>query len=219
VTTGGGGMNGERTERLAHIAVERLLEHPAGANRMSRLKYRRLFEHIRRSGRYEPIVVRPMLAQPGFYEILDGRHRVGVLRELGRREAACIVWAVDDDEALMLLATLNRLRGGDDPAKRGELLRGLARRLDERTLAARLPDSRAQIAHLMNPDTSLAPVPSQAAAPECMVFFLDQAQKQAVEGAIRLAAGTGKRPTGAVRSAALAKLADGFLQGSAHVRT
>ena len=36
------------------------------------------------------------------------------LRRLGRASARCEVWAVDDDEAMLLLATLNRLQGRDD---------------------------------------------------------------------------------------------------------
>lgn len=46
-----------------------------------------------------------------------------MLQELGYKTAKCEVWDVDDKQALVLLSTLNRLRGADDIEKRSRLLK------------------------------------------------------------------------------------------------
>src|SRR6266850_1219361 len=88
------------------IALDNLLAHPLNSNVMSDDLREKLKVHIKRTGRYPFIVVRPHPEQPGKYQVLDGHHRVGVLRELEHTEVRCDVWEVDDREAKVLLATL-----------------------------------------------------------------------------------------------------------------
>jgi len=85
----------------------------------------KLAAHIEQSGRYPMVIVRPHPVEVGVYEILDGHHRVEVLRELGHTDVRCDVWAVDDREAKLLLATLNRLQGQDSPIRRAQLIHRL----------------------------------------------------------------------------------------------
>ena len=113
------------TGRLLRLPLDRLRPHPANANVMDEERLEKLAENIRREGDYPPLVVRPHPEEQGSYQILDGHQRLDVLRRLGHQEATCYVWPCDDRTALVLLATLNRLEGQDDPLKRAELLREL----------------------------------------------------------------------------------------------
>lgn len=86
---------------------------------------RKLRSHLGRSGRYEPLVVRPHPELPGRFQLLNGHHRLRVLKELGHNSVRCLVWDVDDDQARLYLATLNRLAGHDIPERRATLIENL----------------------------------------------------------------------------------------------
>ena len=88
---------------------------------------RKLRGHIARTGWYEPLVVRRHPIRAGEYEIIHGRQRAAVLGELGYEWAACLVWEMSDVEALVLLATMNGLRGKE----KGKLRLGLLRAMKE----------------------------------------------------------------------------------------
>ena len=121
-------MDGERTPSRVgpkQIPLDDLVAHPLNSNVMPPEYREKLVAHIRRTGRYPFLVVRAHPTEPGKYQVLDGHHRVGVLRELGHTEARCDVWDVDDREAKLLLGTLNRLEGQDQPLRRAQLLHEL----------------------------------------------------------------------------------------------
>ncbi len=113
-----------------------LRSHPLNSNVMPPDFREKLRAHIRRTGCHPFIVVRPHPAESGTYEVLDGHHRVEALRELGHTEARCGVWNVDDQEARLLLATLDRLQGQDSPIRRARLIHELLGRMN---LAASAP--------------------------------------------------------------------------------
>ena len=166
------------------IPLERLRPRPDNANRMSPAAFAKLTRHLARTGRYPAVIARPHPSEAGAYEILDGHHRVEALRALGRDAARCDVWEVDDDEALVLLATLNRLQGQDDPARRGALLEELSRRLGRERLPELLPESENAIARLLRVATPPPPpaiAPRLDALPEAVTFFLTPPQRRALE--------------------------------------
>jgi len=134
---------------LHTLPLESLVPHPGNANVMPRHLFRKLCAHIRRTRRYPPLVVRPHPdpARANSFEILDGHHRARALREVGETHARCDVWQVDDREAVLLLLTLNRLEGSDDPAKRARLLDDL------RSLDSLLLDPR-EVAKLVSEDAA-----------------------------------------------------------------
>ena len=132
-------------DRLVRIPLDWLRPHPANANVMSEERLEKLAENIRREGEYPPLVVRPDSNEEGCYQILDGHQRADILRRLGHRKATCYVWPCDDQTALVLLATLNRLEGQDDPLKRAALLRELSELVSPEELARILPESAALI--------------------------------------------------------------------------
>src|SRR3989449_3024772 len=130
------------------ILLDDLLPHPLNSNVMSEDLQAKLRAHIKRTGRYPFLVVRPHPEQPGKYQVLDGHHRVAVLRDLGHTEARCDVWEVDDREAKLLLATLNRLQGQDAPIRRAQLLHELLGEMSLSDLGGLLPETEKQLEEL-----------------------------------------------------------------------
>src|SRR5437867_2462505 len=127
------------------IGLDDLVPHPLNSNVMNEDLQAKLRAHIKRTGRYPFLVVRPHPYQPGKFQVLDGHHRVAILRELGHLEARCDVWAVDDREAKLLLATLNRLQGQDQPLKRAQLVHELLAEMNVGDLGGLLPETEKQL--------------------------------------------------------------------------
>ena len=130
------------------IPLDELVPHPLNSNVMAPEYREKLLAHIRRTGRYPFLVVRPHPAVPGKFQTLDGHHRVEILRELGHVDARCDVWDVDDREAKLLLATLNRLEGSDVPVRRAQLLHELLGEWNVTDLGGLLPETEAEIEDL-----------------------------------------------------------------------
>ena len=174
-----------KNAKLSLIAINKLIAHPDNPNIMNGEKFRKLVRNIERSGLYEPIIVRPHPKNEGKFQIINGHHRVQALEKLGKKEANCIVWNVDDKQTSILLTTLNRLSGVDDPAKKIELLRKLKERFDTTELAKLLPDTRKQIEQLTNLklNTVRCPLPAEQFAIPLM-FFVTKQQNEIIEKAL-----------------------------------
>lgn len=130
------------------VPLDDLHPHPLNSNVMPEDLRAKLLTHIRRTGRYPHLIVRPHPDNEGKFQVLDGHHRVSVLRELGHGEARCDIWQVDDHEAKLLLATLNRLEGQDQPLRRAELLHALLGEMSTKDLGGLLPETEKQIEEL-----------------------------------------------------------------------
>jgi ParB-like chromosome segregation protein Spo0J len=202
------------------VALDDLVAHPLNSNIMPDEFREKLKSHIRRTGRYPHVIVRPDPEHPGKFQTLDGHHRVAILRELGHTEARCDVWDVDDRESRLLLATLNRLEGQDAPLRRAELLHELLADKSVEDLASLLPESDKQIEELL----SLLQFPTdeidrllaeQAEAaekvlPRVMSFVVTPEQEDLIEQAVELASdGTPGRDR---RARGLANLARRFMK-------
>jgi hypothetical protein len=140
------------------VDIQRLVPHPLNPNRMSAAYLAKLKANIRDTGQYPAIIVRNLSKSakygPGtpYFEraggenalqILDGHQRWRILLDLGYEKATVNDWgALDDTQALKLLATLNRLRGKDDSAKRATIL-SLLRELvqDDQRVVEYLPET------------------------------------------------------------------------------
>jgi len=174
---------------LRWIPMDALEPHPENANRMPPRLLEKLKGHLERTGRYEPLVVRPAGGDGGRYQILNGHHRARALRELGHERVRCDVWAVDDAEARLLLATLNRLEGRDDPTARAALVARLAEdgRRSAEDLAHLLPEPPDAVARLLRL-ASPPPAPADPAALDLparpMTFFLSEEQYAVVTEAL-----------------------------------
>src|SRR2546426_5247338 len=130
------------------VPLDDLRPHPLNSNVMTEDLKAKLKAHIKRTGRYPFLVVRPHPKEPGKFQVLDGHHRIEILRELGHTEVRCDVWDVTDREAKLLLATLNRLQGQDVPIRRAELLHELLGEMSIDDLAGLLPESDRQLEEL-----------------------------------------------------------------------
>jgi len=188
---------------LQWIPLDALEPHPENSNRMPAALLEKLKGHIRRTGLYEPLVVRPMphsaaddspgAEREGKYQILNGHHRAEALRQLGHTHARCDVWLVGDDDARVLLATLNRLEGRDDPSARARLVARLAEgagdaRRSPEDLARLLPEPRDAVERLLRlAEPPPAPLAPDAAAPllKPMTFFLREEQQALVSEALK----------------------------------
>jgi len=179
------------------VPLDDLRPHPLNSNVMPEDLKEKLKAHIRRSGRYPYLIVRPHPDEPGKFQVLDGHHRVEILRELGHPEARCDVWQVDDREAKLLLATLNRLQGQDVPIRRAELLHELLGEMSIDDLAGLLPETDKQLeelhALLEFPAEEIAALLEEQAEeaekvlPRVMSFVVTPEQEQLIEQAVEMA--------------------------------
>jgi ParB-like chromosome segregation protein Spo0J len=200
-----------------NVPLDDLVPHPLNSNVMSEDLREKLKAHIKRTGRYPFLVVRPLGQK---YQVLDGHHRVAILRDLGHTEARCDVWDVDDREAKLLLATLNRLEGQDQPIRRAQLIHELLGEMGMEDLAGLLPESDRQLEDLH----SLLEFPAEEVAaqleaeaeeaekvlPRVMSFVVNPDQEDLIERAVETASdGTPGRDR---RARGLANLARRFLE-------
>ncbi len=202
------------TNRIRRIPLDRLVPHPGNPNRMSRANFNKLMHNIERTGRYEPLVVRPGPGRRNFFQIINGHHRSEALRRLGHETADAVVWKVDDEQADILLATLNRLNGRDVLDSKLALLRRLHKQIPTRKLAKLLPQTRGQLERLISTRPLSAAMRRKAetfAIP--LVFMVDANQQHAIEEALSLAPAASKKQTRAAgRAAALAHMANSFIE-------
>lgn len=205
------------------VPLDDLVPHPLNANYMADELKEKLKVNIKRTGRYPHLIVRPHPKEAGKYQVLDGHHRIDILRDLGHSEARCDVWDVDDREAKLLLATLNRLAGQDIPVRRANLLHELLREMSVDDLAGLLPESDRQIedlhALLEFPAEDVAALLEQEAEkeekvlPRVMTFVVTPEQEQVIEDAVEKASdGTPGRDR---KARGLTNLAKQFMEGKA----
>lgn len=203
------------------IPLDDLVPHPLNTNVMPDDLRQKLRAHVKRTGRYPHLIVRPHPERAGKYEILDGHHRLDILRELGHTQVRCDVWEVDDREAKLLLATLNRLEGQDLPLRRAELVHALLGEMSLEDLAGLLPESGRQLEELHSllefPADEIAELLDEQAEkeekvlPRVMSFVVTPDQEKLIEGAVELASdGTPGRDR---RARGLTNLAKQFMEG------
>jgi len=204
------------TNLIKSIPLERLDAHPDNPNEQSRVNFGKLVRNIERTGRYEPLIVRPSPDKAGFFQIINGHHRCHALMRLGYEAAECIVWDIDDKQTDILLATLNRLGGSDNLGKKLKLLKRLNERFSGGELAKLIPQTQKQIERLANLKVPSSPAKINAKhflSP--LVFFVRDAQQRQIENALSLVEEPKSEMTNAAkRAAALTHIAGYFLNHS-----
>jgi ParB/RepB/Spo0J family partition protein len=201
------------------IGIGLILPHPENCNLMQAQALDKLRRHIERTGRYEPIVVRPHPTAARRFQVINGHHRLAVLKSLGQTSVQCIVWDVDDEQARLYLATLNKLSGEDVPERRSLLVSSLLESYQLEDLALLLPENRDQLAELERlaksepgdlPTDSLEG--KDVAAHVILEFFLEPDRAKRVNEALDFVAH--RHPKIAARSDALVQLARFYLRSN-----
>lgn len=131
------------------IALNKLHPDPRNANVCTPEVMEKLKTHIQRTNVCPNLLVRPHPQLEGEYMILDGHHRKLVIEALGWPEVDCQVITQSEEDAGLLLLTLNRLRGVDNPRKRAELMETLLPTWDVTELALLLPETSGEIEGLL----------------------------------------------------------------------
>ena len=201
---------------IQSIPLEELTAHPDNPNKMSKTNFAKLVRNIERTGRYEPLVVRPWPEKQGCFQIINGHHRCKALTLLGHKTADAIVWDIDDEQTDILLTTLNRLGGSDELSKKLKLLNRLNKKMQASELAKLLPQKAKQIEYLVNLKKTIKPANIAAnCLANPLVFFVDDIQQQIVEDALSLAEEPKAEMTKAAkRAAALVTIAKYFINHS-----
>ena len=115
--------------KIVELPLEQLKEAPWNPNRMDEVIMTRLRESISRYGLVEPLVVRKV--KDSVYEVLSGNQRLRVLREMNFEKVPCVIVELDDARAMLLAQALNGLRGEDDLAIKGALLKQILSSVSE----------------------------------------------------------------------------------------
>lgn len=197
------------------VDICRLVPHPMNPNRLP-VEYRaKLRTNIRDTGQYPALIVRNLSKSakygPGTVhferaggenalQIIDGFHRWQILQELGHAQVLVENWGdLDDTSTLRLLATLNRLRGKDDSARRASILSLLRREMDSaERLAEYLPESaedvERKIERLDTPRTMAADIDEASEQFEPLTVMVDPFLGRIIEAAIKLRRSKGGLP-------------------------
>lgn len=183
------------------VETDRLIVHPKNANKVPEEDLEKIRAHIRQSGQYPRLIVRSLELSKAFaaehaqgkLQMLDGAHRLQVLRDEGLKVARVDLWGgVTDRRARMLLLTLNHLRGKDDAELRAELIREhhADTGASAEDLAAGLPDSLASISKVLELHKAMAGKTSRTRAkPQEQGTFLtiqlSRDQERAIMGHVK----------------------------------
>lgn len=205
-----------KTAKIQKIPVELLVEHPENSNFMNAKTARKLRRHIKQTGRYEPLTVRPHPNEEGKFQIVNGHNRLRVLRALNYQMVHCVIWNLDDDQTRLYLATLNRLSGKEIPERRAILLENLFKTFDVDELTALLPDDNKQIEELrrlshLEPD-EIIPKTSEGkklTIPVILTFMVENSEAREVNLALDLVSRIKEKPS---RSQALMYLVRFYLE-------
>lgn len=201
---------------LQNIPVDLLVEHPENSNFMNAETLKKLRRHIERTGRYEPLTVRPHPREESKFQVINGHNRLRVLRALNYQTAHCVVWNLDEDQTRLYLATLNRLSGSDVPERRAVLLENLLATFDINALSTLLPDDRKQIEELgrlshleLDEIAGHTTAEEEFQVPVILNFMLEESEAKEVNLALDLILNAERE--GLSRSQALVRLAHFYL--------
>ncbi|MFC2066829.1 ParB/RepB/Spo0J family partition protein [Chloroflexota bacterium] len=173
---------------LIELPINKLREAPWNPNQMDAATLTRLSESLSRYGLVEPLVVRP--EEEGLYEVLSGNQRLKAINSLGFKSVPCVVLNLSDPEAMLLAQALNNLRGEDDQALKGNLIKAILTTIPENRVLSLLPETTESLRSLTSFDqTDLAQhlqvwELAQAARLKHMVLQLTRQQLEIVEEAI-----------------------------------
>ncbi len=172
-------------QKVKTIEMEKLIDHPENANRQKKFIFDKLVGNIQKTGRYQPLIVRPAPKKKGKFQIINGHHRKRALQKIGRKKADCIIWNLTDHQADLLLMSLNSLTGSDDVTQKRHLLKKLTEQMNASELSNFIPETKSQIEKLVSMNRiSLAEPRAPESQLSPVVFFVTAGQKNRIESAL-----------------------------------
>ncbi len=121
------------------ISLTKLKPAPWNPNQMDETMMSHLRESISKYGLVEPLVARKVDEEQ--YEVLSGNQRLKVLEDLDFKSVPCVIVELDDARAMLLAQALNGLRGEDDLALKGALLKEILSSVPEDEVLSLLPET------------------------------------------------------------------------------
>lgn len=202
---------------LKEIPIELLLEHPENSNHMDVSTSQKLKNHIKNTGRYEPLTVRHHPTENGKYQIINGHNRLRILKALKYQIANCVIWHIDDNQTRLYLATLNRLSGSDTLERRAMLIENLFGSFSKNELLSLLPENEKQLEELrqlvqIKPDglVNEENLRKDMQVPVIITFMLDEQEAEELDIALDAVINTVKDNLS--RSKALINIARFYLE-------
>ncbi len=125
--------------KTVDISLTELRPAPWNPNQMNQTMMERLRESISKYGLVEPLVARKI--GEAQYEVLSGNQRLRVLEDLDFKSVPCVIVELDDARAMLLAQALNNLRGEDDLALKGALLKEILSSVSEDEVLSLLPET------------------------------------------------------------------------------
>ena len=108
----------------------------------------KLKENIKRNGQIENIIIREL--DTGFYEVVNGNHRLSVLKDLKQKK---VHWynlgKISDVKAQKIAIETNETNFSNDPVKLAGLVKELTTKFDIEELAETMPYNEAQLSEMI----------------------------------------------------------------------
>lgn len=130
------------------IKIENIKTHELNPNAMSKADIKKLTSLIKEENNYPPLIVNKK--EDGTLLLLDGHQRLKVLKDLGYTDIKCDIWNVDEKTELILLSTLNKLKGKSIKEKKDALFEELSRHMDKEKIIEIAPERKDYFADLYN---------------------------------------------------------------------
>lgn len=111
-----------KNEAWVRIDIEKLVPADWNYKKDDDEKERKLRDNLKRIGQIENIIVREL--KTGFYEVVNGNHRLKVFREADIKEPVCFnLGRITDTQARRIAVETNELRFNTNTLKMAEVLR------------------------------------------------------------------------------------------------
>lgn len=138
--------------RLSFVPIGSIEDPYKDLRKVSKAVEDRLKRLTEKYSLYIPVIVSQPNKSILRYNLIDGRLRIRILSELGKKQVLSIVLVgLDAFFERLLVLTVNKLRCADQPLVRAELIKELIERfgVDLSELARLLPDSKREIERLL----------------------------------------------------------------------
>jgi len=109
------------SKKWKKISVDKLIFADWNYKENDEARAEKLKNNIKRNGQIENVIVRRL--ETGFYEVVNGNHRLEVFKELGQKKIVCFsLGKISDAQAKRVAVETNETRFGTNDVKMAEVL-------------------------------------------------------------------------------------------------